>query len=252
VDQCLAVFDAVAAGDVGAQSPAAYGARDVRALLDAAARGAPRRRRAAAALVAEMGGDARDAPPARRGRVGAVALAGESAGACIAASVAERVAARSAAARGGGARPARPAALLIYYPPLNLHELQSPSRIVMAFDPLLPINALVAASQAYGSLDMDESVMSYYSDAAILCEFPKTLIICGGTDPLLDDAVDFHTRLRRAGVDASLVVHRKLTHGFLGMLPYGPLAPPHALELAELGVRFLADGLAGAGDARRG
>ncbi|KAH8061717.1 hormone-sensitive lipase [Aureococcus anophagefferens] len=159
-----AVFDAVAAGDVGAQSPAAYGARDARA---------PRRRRARASGAPAPrarrgdGGDAA-APPARRGRVGAVALAGESAGACIAASVAER----------------------------------SPSRIVMSFDPLLPINALVAASQAYGSLDMDESMISYYSDAAILGEFPKTLIICGGTDPLLDDAVDFHTRLRRAGVDA--------------------------------------------------
>ena len=55
-----------------------------------------------------------------------------------------------------------------------------------------------------------------------------------------------------AAATTALVVHRKLTHGFLGMLPYGPLAPPHALELAKLGVRFLADGLAGAGDARRG
>jgi acetyl esterase/lipase len=91
---------------------------------------------------------------------------------------------------------------------------------------------------------MDEGDMAYYALDAVLEKFPPTLLVCGGTDPLLDDSVDFHTRLRRAKVDAHLLVHRKLTHGFLGMLPYGPFAPPHALELAEDSVRFLARNMA--------
>lgn len=45
--------------------------------------------------------------------------------------------------------------------------------------------------------------------------FPPTDIVCGGLDPLLDDAIDFNTRLRRLGVAGELVVHRALPHGFL-------------------------------------
>jgi len=50
-----------------------------------------------------------------------------------------------------------------------------------------------------------------------LARFPPTHIMAGGFDPLLDDAVDFHTKLRRLGVVASLHVEPNLPHGFLGL-----------------------------------
>jgi len=42
--------------------------------------------------------------------------------------------------------------------------------------------------------------------AALRRRFPPTFILSGGLDPLLDDAVDFSTRLRRLGVAGELQV----------------------------------------------
>lgn len=36
----------------------------------------------------------------------------------------------------------------------------------------------------------------------------------GGFDPLLDDSVDFNTRIRRLGVPGELRIHRTLPHTF--------------------------------------
>ncbi|RYG50572.1 hypothetical protein EON66_11700 [archaeon] len=55
-----------------------------------------------------------------------------------------------------------------------------------------------------------------FCPSRLLCRhFPTTHIIVGGLDPLLDDAVDFNTRLRRLSVPGDLQVHRTLPHGFL-------------------------------------
>ena len=51
----------------------------------------------------------------------------------------------------------------------------------------------------------------------LLRKFPPTNVMCGGMDPLLDDAVDFHGRLVRVGVPASLKIYRTMPHGFLSM-----------------------------------
>ena len=37
----------------------------------------------------------------------------------------------------------------------------------------------------------------------------------GGFDPLLDDSVDFNTRIRRLGVPGEMRIHRTLPHTFL-------------------------------------
>jgi acetyl esterase/lipase len=70
--------------------------------------------------------------------------------------------------------------------------------------------------------------------------FPPTSIMCGGLDPLLDDAVDFSTRLRRLGVPGELQVLRELPHGFLnfGHLPGvpGAVATLHAWVMRALGL----------------
>ena len=47
-----------------------------------------------------------------------------------------------------------------------------------------------------------------------LQRLPPTCIQVGGFDPLLDDSVDFNTRIRRLGVPGELRVHRTLPHTF--------------------------------------
>jgi acetyl esterase/lipase len=53
--------------------------------------------------------------------------------------------------------------------------------------------------------------------------FPPTSIMVGGLDPLLDDAIDYNTRIRRLGVPGTLRVYRSLPHGVFNFpfLPYG-------------------------------
>ncbi|KAJ1458533.1 Alpha/Beta hydrolase protein [Pelagophyceae sp. CCMP2097] len=249
IEQTLRVYDAVSQRcDIGLQPTRPYDSK--------------RRRKA------EMRYDlVRGAPRSKRANVKSLTCSGESAGACILASVIARVAKRRPGASGqesphspaaayarlagAAATPAScrksrmPDALLLVYPPLNLLACESPSRIVHACDMLLPMNVLICCAEAYGTRDemhddVTSDMMAYYAADEVLRRFPPTLLLCGGTDPLLDDSCDFHTRLKRLGVDSHLLVHRKLSHGFLGMLPLGPLCPPHAAEFAKHAVRFLA------------
>ena len=64
---------------------------------------------------------------------------------------------------------------------------------------------------------------------------PSPLLQVGGFDPLLDDAVDFDTRLRRLGVASSLHVENALPHGFSGLV----YVSKHARRAIETGTRFL-------------
>ncbi len=48
-------------------------------------------------------------------------------------------------------------------------------------------------------------------------------------DPLLDDSIEFYSRLRRLNVNVQLRVFRSLPHGFLGA-SFLPVAQP-AVEL---------------------
>ena len=41
----------------------------------------------------------------------------------------------------------------------------------------------------------------------------------GGLDPLLDDSVDFNTRIRRVGVQGDLFIHRTLPHSYFSFPP---------------------------------
>ena len=47
-------------------------------------------------------------------------------------------------------------------------------------------------------------------------------------DPLLDDSVDFNTRLRRVGVNSQIRATRNMPHAFLGLKNAGF---PEALEV---------------------
>jgi acetyl esterase len=51
---------------------------------------------------------------------------------------------------------------------------------------------------------------------------PPALILTAGCDPLRDEAMDYATRLRAAGVDATSICHPGMVHGFLTRSPDHP------------------------------
>lgn len=80
----------------------------------------------------------------------------------------------------------------------------------------------------------------------LLKDFPPTSIVVGGLDPLLDDAIDFNTRLRRLDVPGELKVYRGLPHGFFA---FGLL--PHAAHAVDTARRWCQDSLGLAGHTER-
>ena len=120
--------------------------------------------------------------------------------------------------------PAPPDGLVLAYPALNLNPAPSPSRAIHLADPLVPVGLLRKLAAAYcrddggadGSTTTSPLLHPLLAPDACLAQFPPTNIIVGGLDPLLDDSIDFNTRLRRLGVHGELVVLRTLPHGWLG------------------------------------
>mmetsp|Transcript_18783 Transcript_18783/g.66337 ORF Transcript_18783/g.66337 Transcript_18783/m.66337 type:complete len:869 (-) Transcript_18783:108-2714(-) len=114
-----------------------------------------------------------------------------------------------------------PDGIVLGYPALNLNSSPSPSRALHLGDPLIPISLLIGLANAYVPADMvnkpifDPLMCPGLATDAQLRQFPPTYIAAGGCDPLLDDAIDFNTRLRRVGVSGRLNVYRSLPHGFV-------------------------------------
>jgi len=108
----------------------------------------------------------------------------------------------------------------MWYPTLNMSQAPSPSRVLFISDVLLPLPLTRAASKNYcPNLHdaFDPCCSPVFADDETLSMFPRTYIMAAGLDPLLDDAVDFHTRLTRNKIPAKLKIWRGLPHGFLGM-----------------------------------
>lgn len=114
-----------------------------------------------------------------------------------------------------------PDGLVLCYPALNLNSSPSPSRALHLGDPLIPISLLIGLANAYVPRDLvnkpiyDPLLCPGLATDAQLRQFPPTYIAAGGCDPLLDDAIDFNTRLRRVGVAGAMRVYRGLPHGFI-------------------------------------
>ena len=116
--------------------------------------------------------------------------------------------------------PCKVKGLVMWYPTLNMSQAPSPSRVLFVSDVLLPLPLTQAASKNYcpNITDaFDPCCSPVFADDSILSMFPHTYIMAAGLDPLLDDSVDFHTRLTRNKTPAKLKIWRGLPHGFLGM-----------------------------------
>uniref|UniRef100_A0A7S2DMG0 Alpha/beta hydrolase fold-3 domain-containing protein n=1 Tax=Octactis speculum TaxID=3111310 RepID=A0A7S2DMG0_9STRA len=137
-----------------------------------------------------------------------------------------------------GLRARLPDALMLAYPALNLSMASSPSRVIHAFDPVLPIGVMYAVMDMYpdpsqfGSREKpglplphsDPLLSPYHLPDEILELFPPTTLMVGDFDPLIDDSVDFHTRLQRVGVPSQLKIARQCPHGFFGLVDLFPEA----------------------------
>lgn len=110
---------------------------------------------------------------------------------------------------------------MLLYPALQLSPAPGVSRSLHLFDPIVPVALLQALARAYVPRSYAEAAAEplihplLADDATELPRFPPTFLLAGGLDPLLDDAVDLHTRLTRAGVPGALTVYRELPHGWL-------------------------------------
>ena len=115
-----------------------------------------------------------------------------------------------------------PDALMLCCPALNLSLELSPSRVLGTHDAVLPSSLITTISDAYvpSYLHIQKSnpiVSPYYAPDEILCIFPPTLMFASSEDPLLDDSVQFNTRLRANGVDSDLRAVQNVPHAYWGL-----------------------------------
>jgi acetyl esterase/lipase len=147
----------------------------------------------------------------RAGRTGRIVMFGESAGGNLAAAVCVRCA---------RTKTTMPDRLILAYPALNLNSAPSPSRALHLSDPVVPLRMLQRLAAAYmpegsaGRFTRNPEVHPVLAPDEVLECFPRTELVLGGLDPLLDDGIEFHLRLRRLGVRGELLVYRALPHGF--------------------------------------
>ena len=142
-----------------------------------------------------------------------IIVVGQSAGGNLAAALCVRAALRGV--------PRMPEGLILAYPTLNLGHSNSPSRTLFLNDVLLPFQLLKALGNDYvppsANACDDPCISPNFASDDILRRFPPTCIAAAGLDPLLDDAVDFNTRLRRLKIPGTFKVYRSLPHAFLSM-----------------------------------
>ncbi|DBA04870.1 TPA: hypothetical protein N0F65_006872 [Lagenidium giganteum] len=125
-----------------------------------------------------------------------------------------------------------PDGAVLMFPALNMHLSPSPSRFLHQSDPVLPRGILELALNSYypshGHSNQykynihDPRVSPGLTEDGLLQHFPPTSLVVGDMDLLLDDSVDFYTRLSYLQVPASLKIYPGLSHGFL---IYGDLVP---------------------------
>ena len=113
-----------------------------------------------------------------------------------------------------------PDGLLLLCPVINFSRSPSPSRMAFASDYLLPQPMLRAFGAAYDEgaehwLERDPLLSPVFAPDEALQKLPETCLQVGGLDPLLDDSVDFNTRIRRMGVNGDMYIYRSLPHTFV-------------------------------------
>jgi acetyl esterase len=135
-----------------------------------------------------------------------IAVAGSSAGACLAACLAH-----------GSADGTLPAVVfqLLHQPVLD--DRETPSKAEFGTSPAFDSEGAELMWRHY--LSPNASAAAVPARRARLAGLPSTLITCAEIDPFRDEAVDYAQRLLRAGVSTELHVFARTCHGFDSLLP---------------------------------
>lgn len=116
----------------------------------------------------------------------------------------------------------KPDGICVAYPALYVNVAWSPSRLLSFFDPMLPLSVLELCVKSYqpeGGDGRCNALLSPMMCSEVQMEaLPPVTIICGSLDPLLDDAVSFAHKMKRAGRRGDIFnVIESMPHGFLNM-----------------------------------
>ncbi|KAG5365964.1 Hormone-sensitive lipase [Yarrowia sp. B02] len=125
------------------------------------------------------------------------------------------------------------------------NKLSLTSKVLYSGDRVLPSEVLYTALMLYAGdtecdLARDYLMSPILAPEEKIAQFPKTYLICGEVDPLVDDTVLFGAKLRQAFKDAGkknpeelveVSIIKGYSHGFLNMVPFFPeaKAPIHKL-----------------------
>lgn len=130
--------------------------------------------------------------------------------------------------------PLVPDGLVVGYPTLHLVPTHSPSRVCNGSDPLLATAVLRMAVDnyvpAHHNASEDHCLSPAVADRDLLSRLPPVRLQAAGLDPLLDDTIDFASRLRSCKVPNELLVYRCLPHGFWSL---GFVLPDAAIAVKE-------------------
>jgi len=115
-----------------------------------------------------------------------------------------------------------PDEVVLAYPALLLQPTPSLSRLCSVIDPLLNMEVLLYVLRRYATKDYIDSNDPILSPALatdeVLAKYPRTRIIVGDMDPLLDDSVFFYKRLKKLNVDVEISVQDGFGHGFFNFV----------------------------------
>ncbi|KAJ6235980.1 hormone-sensitive lipase [Anaeramoeba flamelloides] len=118
-----------------------------------------------------------------------------------------------------------PKAVALAYPVTNLSQDYSLSQMLFSEGTFLTVGLLKLCLNSYlkdtNVNDKDQYVSPFYAKDQILEKFPKTLIQCGLSDPLLDNSTAFANRLSHLKRDVTLRIYN-LPHSFWSIEPFVP------------------------------
>jgi hormone-sensitive lipase len=96
------------------------------------------------------------------------------------------------------------------------NDLFLSSRFLTLMDGMISVEMAETILSAYlqNNKDCDREFISWTAKDEILKKFPKSSLICGTMDPLLDENIVFAKKLNSLGVDVSLITLDKFPHLF--------------------------------------
>mmetsp|Transcript_9943 Transcript_9943/g.11166 ORF Transcript_9943/g.11166 Transcript_9943/m.11166 type:complete len:172 (-) Transcript_9943:6-521(-) len=114
-----------------------------------------------------------------------------------------------------------PDGLHLIYPAIVVSKTHfAPSYLLCLDDSVLSMSFLALVLECYVSKDFDNHshylLSPLFTPMEMLKQYPRIRMSIAGLDPLRDDAINFTSRLAKAGVDLLTVEYQYLMHAYQG------------------------------------